>query len=245
VSSTRDEILRGRLALWQPERGYRFNVDSLLLAHFAAADADRARVADLCAGVGVIGLALAIRAGAASVTLAELQPAMAELARKNVSENGLADRAQVVEVDLSDEKNARAQLPGASFDLVVSSPPYFSREAGPPVPSESEAIARHELKMSLADLAREARRLLVPNGRAAIVFPSERLVQLLGALDGEGLRPTRLRAIHPRPGAAANRVLVGAVKGSRAGLTVEPPWFVRDENGNYTPESREALGEPD
>ncbi len=249
---TRDEILRGRLALWQPRAGYRFSVDSLLLAHFVGAR-PVARVADLCAGVGVIGLALARRWPAACVTLAELQPRMAELARRNVEDNGLADRVSVVEVDLGHAATARAALPGASCDLVVASPPWFELGAGPMVPDESEALARHEVRMGIADLSREARRLLVPGGRAAVVFPSDRLVALLGALDGEGLRPARLRLIHPRPAAPANRVLVEAVKGGRSGksypprrgLAVEPPLVVRDEGDRYTAEARAALGEPE
>ncbi|MSP60941.1 MAG: tRNA1(Val) (adenine(37)-N6)-methyltransferase [Myxococcales bacterium] len=240
---TRDEILRGRLRLWQPRTGYRFNVDSLLLAHFIAPDPPPDRVCDLCAGVGVIGLALALRWPEARVVLAELQPRMASLARRNIDENGLRERVQVVEVDLGQARRARAALPGASFRLVVSSPPYFTVASGPTVLDAGEAMARHELRMSLADLAREARRLLKPGGRAAVVFPSERLPDLLASLVGEGLRPVRLRAVHPRSSVPANRVLVEAVKGGRGGLVIEPPLVVREEDGGYSAEARSALGE--
>jgi tRNA1Val (adenine37-N6)-methyltransferase len=245
VSESLDEILRGRLKLWQPQRGYRFNVDSLLLVHFAAEGLPPApRVTDLCAGVGVIGLALSLRWPEAQVTLAELQPHMAALARRNVEENAMNSRVSVVEVDLADGRAARAALPGAACELVVASPPYFPVGAGPTVPDGGEAIARHEVRMGLGDLAREARRLLLPGGRAAVVFPAERLPALLAALDGEGLRPSRMRAIHPKPGSDANRVLVEAVKGGRGGLTVGPPLLVRDEGGGYSAEARLALGEP-
>jgi len=203
----------------------------------------RARVADLCAGVGVIGLALAARLPSVRVALAELQPRMAELARRNVEANRLGARVSVIEVDLADARASRRALAGASWDQVVASPPYFTRARGPTVPDESEAIARHELRIDLPTLLREARRLLAPSGRAAVVFPSERLTDLLSALDAAGLRPTRLRAVHARPGAPANRVLVEAVKGARSGLTVEPPLFVRESNGDYSEDARAALGE--
>jgi tRNA1(Val) A37 N6-methylase TrmN6 len=202
-------------------------------------------VVDLGAGVGVIGLTLALRWPEARVTLAELQPRMAALARRNVDENGLGDRVAVVEVDLGDAPRARAALPGSSCELVVASPPYFPPGTGPTVPDEGEAIARHELRMGLGDLAREARRLLVPTGRVAVVFPSERLVALLAALDGAGLRPTRMRAVYPRAAAPANRVLVEAQKGGRGGLTVEPPLVLRDAENRYTVDARAAVGEPD
>jgi tRNA1Val (adenine37-N6)-methyltransferase len=115
--------------------------------------------------------------------------------------------------------------------------------AGPTVPDATEAIARHELRLTVAELSRAARRLLVPGGRAAVVFPSERLTDLLGALDAEGLRPTRLRPIYARPGLSAGRVLVEAVKGARGGLVLEEPLLVRNADGGYTDEAREALGE--
>lgn len=237
-----DELLRGRLRVWQPRAGYRVNADSLLLAHFCG-EPPFGRVADLGAGVGVIGLALAARDPSARVTLAELQPESVSLCHKNIVENGLAERVSVVEVDLADLAASRSLLPGAAFERVVSSPPYFSLAAGPPVPDPREAIARHELRLRLPELCRAARRLLKPGGRADVVFPSERLVELLRACEDEKLAVKRLRFIHPRPGAPSNCVLLSAVKGGKPGLRVEPPLAVRDERGEYTDEARAALGD--
>ena len=248
ADETRDAILRGRLVLWQPRRGYRFNVDSLLLADFVAqvVGARLGRVVDLCAGVGVIGLALAVHDASADVTLVELQERVAAFALRNVLDNQLAARARVVKADLGDARGMRAAIGGARFDLVVSSPPFFRLADGPPVPDAEEAIARHELRLTLADVVRESRRLLVPGGRAAYVYPTERLVELLALLDGAGLRPVRLQAIHARASDPAERVLVLAQKRTRAisrgGLAIDPPLIVRDESG-YTPAARRALGE--
>jgi tRNA1(Val) A37 N6-methylase TrmN6 len=239
---TLDELIRGRIRVWQPRVGYRVNVDSLLLAHFVGAP-PLGRVCDLGAGVGVIGIALAARDPSARVTLAELQPRSAALARRNVLENALGDRVDVVEVDLADLRASRAALPGASFDRVVSSPPWFPLSAGPPVPDESEAIARHELRLRVDDLARACRRLLAPGGRAYVVYTSERLPALLVAFEAAGLRAIRLRAIQPRPGAPANRVLLEAHKGGRGGLVMEPPLNVRTASGDYDDEAKIALGE--
>ena len=239
---TLDELVRGRIRLWQPRAGYRVSVDSLLLAWFTGEPPYR-RVVDLCAGTGVIGLALAARDPGSRVTLAELQPSSVALARRNVVENRLADRVRVVEVDLADVRASRTLLPGAAFERVVACPPYFSLAAGPPVPDHGEAIARHEIRLTLPDLCRAARRLLVPSGRANVVFPSERLVELLGALSAEHLTPVRMQLIHPRPGTPANRVLVEAHKGGRGGLCIAAPLVIRDERGDYGPEARAALGE--
>jgi tRNA1Val (adenine37-N6)-methyltransferase len=240
---TRDEILRGRLVLWQPREGYRFAVDPLLLLDFLG-PAQVAKAIDLGTGCGIIALGLAQRFVDAQVTAVELQPRLARLASRNAEENRLADRVNVLELDLADARAARAALPGASFDLVVSNPPFRPLGEGSANPDDEAAVARHELRLTLADLARESRRLLVPGGRAAIVYPAERLGALLPSLEREGLRPLRLRCVHARLGEPATRVLVEARKGARGNLVVEGPLILRDENDDYTPEARRALGEP-
>jgi tRNA1Val (adenine37-N6)-methyltransferase len=240
---TRDEILRGRLVVWQPRDGYRFAVDPLLLVDFVGREAQVADACDLGAGSGVIALGLALAFPEARVTAVELQPRLAELARRNVDENRLGARVSVVQADLADAAAARAALPGASFDLAASNPPFRPLGEGDANPAAEEAIARHEVRLALADVAREARRALRPGGRCAIVYPAERLTALLGTLDGEGLRPLRLRLVHARPGEPARRALVEARKGARGHLVVEPPLLLRDVDGEYSADARRALGE--
>ena len=96
---TCDSILRGRLRLWQPVVGYRFSIDPLLLIDFVS-DGSFGQVADLGAGVGIVGLGLARRFEQARVTLVELQPRLAELSRRNIVENELTARCQVVLADV-------------------------------------------------------------------------------------------------------------------------------------------------
>lgn len=200
------------------------------------------KVCDLGSGVGVIALALALADPRAQVVAAELQPRLADLARKNVVENQLETRVTVVEVDLANARAARQSLPGAQFDLVVSNPPYQPLDTGPTNPHDESAIARHELRLTLADLVREMKRLLKPSGRATLIYPTDRLPTVLSSLDAAGLRPLRLRFVHDRPDDPARRVLIEARKGAKGPLVVEPPLILRDGEG-YTPEARRLLGE--
>jgi len=238
---TQDPILRGRLRLYQPRVGYRFSVDPLLLCDFVGPP-PLGRLCDIGAGVGIVGLLLARTDSQAQVTLVELQPRLAELCRRNAAENGMEGRCTVVEGDVLSVP-VRKQLPGASFDLVASCPPYYPLGRGGVNPDSEEAIARHELHLPLADLVRASRRLVGFRGRVALVYPSPRLPELLACLRAEGLAPTRLRLMHPHPAEPAQRALVEARKGSRTGLAVEPPLILRGTDGQYTEEARRILGD--
>ncbi len=233
---TRDPILRGRLTLWQPRAGYRFSVDPLLLVDFVPPP--YGRVVDFCAGCGVVGLGLLSRDPAAQATLVELQERLAALARRNADDNAMGARVSIEHADL------RTALAGggAAFDVAVANPPYRILDEGPASPDEEVAIAQHELRVTIADVAAAMRRALVPGGRAAIVHPAARVAALLAALDGAGLRPLRARFVHPRADEPANRVLVEAHKGARGGLVIEPPLVLRDAAG-YTAEAARILGD--
>jgi tRNA1Val (adenine37-N6)-methyltransferase len=240
---TCDSILRGRLRLWQPVVGYRFSIDPLLLIDFVS-DGTVGQVADLGAGVGIVGLGLARRFDRAQVTLVELQPRLAELSRRNIIENELTERCQVVQADVL-SPSTKQVLAGGRFELVASCPPYYPVGHGGVNPDSEEAIARHELRLPLPKLVAAAKRLVGFRGRVAFVYPSPRLSELLVALAEHSLPVRRLRLVHPQAGEPAQRVMVEAQKGYRGGMVIEPPLYIREGDGRYTAQARRALGEPD
>jgi tRNA1Val (adenine37-N6)-methyltransferase len=219
--------------LEQPQRGYRFTHDPLLLAAFVLEHARPAeRVADLGAGSGVLGLSLLVRMPGATLRAAELQPRLVEIARRNVDLNGLADRAQVIEVDLGQPMLAKRALAGASFELAVSNPPYQALGRGDVNPDDEQAIARHELRLTLPRLCAEMRRVLVPDGQAAIVYPAARLDELLAEMRAVDLAARVLQPVCGRAGEAASRVLAMFDKGRAHGkLTLLAPLVEHEADG--------------
>jgi tRNA1(Val) A37 N6-methylase TrmN6 len=241
-SETCDELLRGRLRVLQPRRGYRSSVDPLLLADFAAraCGAAPARVCDLGAGVGVVGLALLRDAPAATGVLVELQPRLCGLARRNVELNGLGARLETHEGDLR-------RLPrgfAGRFDLCVSNPPFRPVGSGRPNLDPEKALANVELCCSLAELAAAAHRLLQPRGRFALVHDAGRLADVLATLAAAGLRPEVLRLVHPRADAPATRLLALSRRVARpAPLRTDPPLVLHEADGRFTAEAAAILGE--
>jgi len=78
-----------------------------------------ARVADIGTGSGCIAVALAKELPAAKISATDISAAALEIARRNATRHGIADRISFVECNLLDGVAEPAQ-----FDLIVSNPPY-------------------------------------------------------------------------------------------------------------------------
>lgn len=229
---TGDAFLDGRLQLRQHRDGYRFSIDSILLAAFARLKAND-RAVDLGTGCGIVALMAAFLHPDVSVVGVEIQPDLAALARANAADNRLADRVTIIEGDL--RRLTRASVGAAHH--VLANPPYHRPGSGRLNPDDEKAAARHEILASLGDYIAAARRLLDPGGRFTAIYPAERIVDLIWGLRQDGLEPKRLRLVHPYPGAAAGHGLVEAVRGAGPGLRIDAPLYVREAGGGpYHPE---------
>ncbi|MGD0281426.1 MAG: tRNA1(Val) (adenine(37)-N6)-methyltransferase [Dissulfurispiraceae bacterium] len=230
------------IKIHQNKKGYRFSVDALLLASFAERAAVR-NIADFGAGSGIIGLLLAMKYPGAKVMLIELQESLARLAEQNIVLNRLEERVGVIRMDIksiSSHNGFNSSILGPlSFDLVVSNPPYRRTKTGLINPGDEKAIARHEILLSLADLARAGAVLLKHHGRLCIIHLPERLAEITGVMRDNGLEVKRLRCVHSRSSTDASMLLIEAVKGGRSGMKVERPLIIYNEDGSYTNEMQE------
>ena len=230
--------LGGGLFVYQPLRGFRFGIDAVLLSHFPR-PRKRENVLDLCTGSGVIPILMSRLAEDARYAGLEIDPEAAKRAERSVRDNGLAER---ITIYTGDAKEASRLLARDSFTLVTCNPPYMPAGSGIVDPSDPAAAARHELSVTAEDIIREAAKLLKNTGRLCMVHRPFRLAELLGTMQSYGLAPKRLRMVHPHAGGDANLILIEAVKGGKAYMTVEPPLIVYDAAGQYTEEIRSIYG---
>lgn len=231
-SATRDSIFSGRLALEQPAKGYRFAVDSVLLAWFAGRKPAR-RCLDLGCGCGVVGLGLLSSGGALNAVGVEIQARLARLATTN-GRASFPDAYTLVEGDL------RSDLRGleGEFDLVVSNPPFWAVDTGRQPPDEERSIACHEIKATIEEVAMAARRRLNQRkGRFCCVFPARRLDDLLRGLEAAGLFAVEALFVHPTMDKPAEMLLVEARPGRGGKLRVIQPLFLKTRDGQDTPEA--------
>jgi len=227
------------LVIRQPERGYRFSIDSVLLAGFAAPHC-RGRVLDLGTGCGVLLLLLSrLAPGMVSGTGVEIQPALCALAERNFRENGPDRRLRAVRGDFRGE--APGVAPGA-FDLVVANPPYGRAGRGRRNPNPEREAARHEIHGSLKDLFAVAARYLAPTGRFALVLPHDRFREVPDGARRVGMGIGGMRRVHARKGAPASRVLFLLARGAGEQPEEVPPLYLHEGEGKYCPEVERICG---
>lgn len=229
---TLDELTGYRLRIVQPRHGYRFSLDPLLLADFAGVE-EGDRVADLGTGCGVIPLLLARREPSATITGVEFLDCMARIAERNVRDNNLSDRIEIVQDDVI---RLKARFAVSSFDLVVANPPYRKPDTGKISPRAGRDGARHETTATLADFLSAAKYLVKESGRICFIYHTCRLTELMAQAALQKLAVLRLRMVHGNTAAPARIFLVELMKGRTGELRVEPPLMVREADGGYSAE---------
>jgi tRNA1(Val) A37 N6-methylase TrmN6 len=238
---TDDAALGGRLRLLQPRRGHRFGHDAILLAAAVAARKGD-RVVDLGAGVGAVGLALAARLGGVAVALVEVDAALTELATQNIERNRFADRVIAVTLDVAAPARSFAAhgLPAGAADWVMMNPPFHNATRARSSPSPARRVAHLAHADTLSTWVKTAARLLKPAGRLALIYRADGLGEVLASLEGT-FGAIEILPIFPRPGAAAIRILVRAIKSSRAPLALRGGLVLGDEAGRSAPAAEAIL----
>lgn len=238
---TDDGALGGRLRLRQPARGHRFGHDAILLAASSSAHAGEVAV-DLGAGVGAAGLALAQRVAGLAVHLVEIDPALARLAAENATRNGLGERVSTHALDVGAPAAdfARVGLAPQSADRVLMNPPFHDSARMQLSPDAGRRAAHAAPPGMLATWLGTAARLLRPGGTVVLIHHADHLSEILGLIE-PAFGAVAIQPVHPKPGAAAIRVLLRAVRASRAPLVVLPGLLLNGEDGRPTVQAEAVL----
>ena len=227
-----DDLQCHGLKLIQRPDVFRFGTDSVLLADFAN-PRPRDRAVDLGCGTGAIALLMAAHVPGLSVDAVELQPEIADMARRSVAMNGMRDRVHVWNLDM---REAWRSFGAESRTLAVCNPPYGKAGAALENADDARRIARHEGDLTPEDIARAASMLIQNGGRFCVIYPAPRMFEMMRAMRDNRLAPKRLRTVHGVEGRAPKFVLMDAVKGGGEGLHWLPPLALRHADGSFTEE---------
>lgn len=215
-----------------------FGMDAVLLSNFARVKKGE-RVLDLGTGTGIIPILLAAKTEGERFVGLEIQEESADMASRSVAHNFLEDKVEIVNGDI---KEAATIFGAASFDVITTNPPYMIGQHGISNPSDTKAIARHEVLCTLDDILRESARILKPKGRFYMVHRPFRLAEILSKMIAVGIEPKRMRLVHPFVDKEPNMVLVEGLRGGNSRMTVEKPLIVYKDVGVYTEDLLKEYG---
>lgn len=233
MTPSEDRLLDGRVRLTQPAAGYRVAIDSVLLAAAVPAESGQ-RALDLGCGVGAAGLCLLARVPDMRLVGVELNLLMARLAMENGKANGHdAERYHARCADV----RALDDLP-MDFDHVLMNPPFHDPKATPS-PDNAKALATHAGE-DLTTWVEAAHRRLKHRGGLTLIWPTARLSHAMTAVS-KRFGGIALAPIWPRAGAPAKRVLIHAVKQSRAPDSLKPGLVLHGDGNSYTEAARAIL----
>lgn len=211
-----DDLQINNLFLIQDPKGYCFTSDAVQLANFVRCKKGD-NVVDLCSGSGVIGILINAKHDLNKVFLIEIQEKLAEMSLRSLKLNGLEDHIEVINKPL---QNVSSVLCNIRIDCVVCNPPYKKENTVKLInQSEEIAIARHEIKVVLEDIVKEASKLLKFGGRFYTIIKEERIVELINHCSNYGIEVKRIKVLKSVKG--ANVVMIEGVKGGKSGCSIE------------------------
>ncbi len=208
------------LQLYQYEEGFKFSLDSILLAEFAEIRKKDNNIIDLCTGNGVIPTILNYKYQKKIIGI-EKQEEIYNLAKLSAEKNNMKEKIELI---CDDVNNVFNYFSKESFDVVLCNPPYFPYHNLKYVnDNEFKKIARHEIYVNLKGIIKIAGELLREKGRFYLVHLPERIEEIAVYAHENQLAIKELQFIYAKDDRLATIVLVTLMKKGKFGTKVYPP----------------------
>jgi tRNA1Val (adenine37-N6)-methyltransferase len=186
------------------------------LANFVSGGS-RDRAVDLGSGSGIISILLAGKKNI-NVTAVEIQEEVAEMSNRSVQLNGLEDKIKVLNIPMQE---IGKHLACGSQTIVVSNPPYRKADSGEVSNTDTVAISRHEIKVTLDEVIATASYLLSKGGKFYIVHQCERMAEVIAGCKKHRLEPKVLQILTPDDNKPPHIFLLKCLKDGAEGIEVK------------------------
>ena len=158
-----------------------------------------ARVLDIGTGTGLLCLMLAQKCNA-TIHGIEINAEAVEVAKFNVEQSNWRERIEIFHSSIQDFSAEER------YDLIVSNPPFYTTDVI--APEKGRALARHDLSLNISELAVSIDRLLKPDGRCYVIYPTEQCQSFEDEAAKLGLFAMRRLYVSSRPELPPIRTIV-------------------------------------
>jgi len=230
MNFTEDYLLNKKIKIFQPKNGYRAAIDAVFLASVIDKSnvIDHAKILDVGSGTGAVSLCLAYRLKdkMPEITGLDIQPELVSLANKGAEINDF----DFLHYQICDIRQ-KTDLTPASFDFVVTNPPYSDHDM--PSPNESKKLAHNHQNFDLTSWLSFCLKMLKPKGYIALINRTEALNEILAAMHNKAGN-IQIIPLYSKQNQSAKRILIIAQKGSHGLTAILPPLYTHNEDSTYS-----------
>ena len=202
----------------QDNEGFKFSLDSILLAEYIQNIKKNEIIVDLCAGNMAVGLILS-KYFDNNITGFEIQKEVFDMAVKSIEINNL-NRLNVINDDVN---NIGKYYPKKSIDIMVCNPPYFKLDKTSLLNKNNKlSIARHEIALNLENIFQIANSYLKDTGKLYMVHRANRLDEIIVIASKYNVNVKNIQLITTKEEMEPYIVLIKCVKNSKFGVKIAP-----------------------
>ena len=227
-----DDLQFKGLKIIQNPKAFCFGMDAVLLSSFVELR-PKDKVVDFGTGTGILPILLYGRYPNNTFHGFEIQSAMADMAKRSILLNQLENQIIIHQADL---RNSPKILGNISQDVIICNPPYGKADGTIKNSEKTIALSKHEEGELLFDIIKSGQLLLKHLGRFYLVFPANRLFELVQVMKKEKIEPKRGRMVCSMASKAPYLVLMEGKKGAKPGFTWEKPLIVYNDKGEESEE---------
>jgi len=220
MKNTYDDIVKENIIVCQPEKGFRFSIDSVYLSWFVKYK-KKSNLIDIGSGSGVISALLAVVRGFESIDAVEYQPVMFECLKNTVEACELKDRINPVCCDIQSFR------PEKTYDIAVCNPPYRDPSAGRISCDETELNARFTSTMNVENVFCFCKSFLKNSGSLYLSYDADMMPDLFEASKKHGFEAKRLMPICPDIGFRPKIILMEFRKNVGREMVFEAPLYLK------------------
>ncbi len=224
---TKEYLNKYCLYLTQPAKGYRYSIDSFLLADFVSKLSFNSAI-EIGGGCGVISLLLAkLKQNIKQMEIFELQKNLFSCLKTNIEENFLLEP----KINLRNE-DIRFALPSFVPDIIFSNPPFRNPGSGKVSPSIEKALARHEFSLSLEQLFFSVKQIAGTKTKFALIHLFERQKEIEKEGKKFGFFPQKIITVKPYINSNPKHIIFLFSQTNQE--PIKESFFIYEQDGKYS-----------
>ncbi len=208
------------MLLYQPQNGYCYTSDSIILYDFISSCKIKGEVLEVGSGCGIIGLLVA-RDNPINLSQIDIQEDFYLLSKKNAEINNI--NSEIINDDFlnyTDDKR---------YDFIISNPPFY--ETGN-VPSNDINIATCKMEsfLNMSYFFKKVKFFLKPKGYFIFCYKASSLSEVICTLQKNNLTTQKIRFVHTKENKNAKLVLIYARLNSKSKTDIISPLIMQKDN---------------